>query len=79
VSFWWTEVPKKNHNPDEVRRQYERYANNEGHRFTYLNFSYRAFFHLHGMFPRSFNFVADRMIHLLSYRVNTLDQYSLQT
>jgi hypothetical protein len=31
------------------------------------------------MFPRSFNFVADRMIHLLSYRVNTLDQYSLQT
>jgi hypothetical protein len=78
VSFWWTEVPRKIHDPAQVLKEYQRYARNEGHRFTYLNFSYRLFFHLHGVFPRSFNFVADRLIHLLSYRVNTLDLYSLR-
>jgi hypothetical protein len=64
--------------PEQIRREYERYAGNRGHRFTYLNASYRLFFHLHGLFPRSFNFIADRMIDLISYRVNTLDRYSLQ-
>jgi hypothetical protein len=78
VSFWWTEVPQKMSDPAELQKEYERYAHNKGHRFAYLNLSYRLFFHLHGAFPRSFNFIADRMIHLLSYRINTLDMYSLR-
>lgn len=79
VSFWWTEVPQKMTDPAQIRREYERYAHNKGHRFAVLNTSYRLFYHLHGLFPRSFNFIADRMIHVLSYRVNTLDMYSLRS
>jgi len=78
VSFWWTEVPQKMTDPAQIQREYERYAGNKGHRFTVLNASYKAFYHLHGIFPRSFNAIADRMIHLMSHRVNTLDMYSLK-